>query len=406
MKEGKLALFGGQKVRVCPMPSRRLFGSDELKMVTRVFEDSWNSGLDFGYQGKYEALYTDAFCELQGGGYADAVSSGTAALFLGLKVLECDGHLSAGADIVLSPVTDPGGVAAVIVAGMNPIIADAAVGGFNMDENTFERALTQRTRVAIVTHVGGHAVDMRPILKLAKARAIKIIEDCSQAHGTKLRGQRVGGFGDIGVFSTMYSKAHATGGCGGLVYTKKQRYYRLARSLADRGKPFHRPRFDPKNPCEFLFPALNLNLDEVSCAIGLSTLAKLERTIEKRQKIVEKLEVEIGHLHSVSIHKPRVDCSPFFFFLTLRVDTAKIRVSKLRFARAVAAEGIPVNPDYRFVVSEWSWWKKNSTENADTPNALVFRNSSFNILFNENFDEEAVRDIARALSKVESYFLK
>ena len=99
--DGILAINGGPKVRDKPMPSRRLFGASELEAVREVFRDSWDCGIDFGYQGKYEKRYTDKFCEFQDGGYADAVSSGTAGIFVALKALD----LEAGSDVLVSPVT-------------------------------------------------------------------------------------------------------------------------------------------------------------------------------------------------------------------------------------------------------------------------------------------------------------
>ena len=63
----------------------------------------------------------------------------------------------------------------------------------------------------------------------------------------------------------MYRKAHATGGAGGVVYTRNEDLYRMVRAYSDRGKPFWRTDYDEKDPAQFLFPALNLHQDEISC---------------------------------------------------------------------------------------------------------------------------------------------
>ena len=380
------------------MPYRKLFGEDELEIVVKVFEDSWQQGVDFGFQGKYEILYTDAFCEFQGGGFADAVSSGTAAIYLALMALD----IEPGSDVIVSPVTDPGGVAPIITAGMTPVIADSSPDSFNIGPDEFERALTPDTSAAILTHVGGNPIDMDPILELARSKEIKIIEDCSQAHGTVYRGKRVGRFGDIGAFSTMFSKNHSTGGCGGLVYTENPDYYWLVRSLADRGKPFSSPDFDSKDPSESLFPALNFNLDELSCAIGLSTLSRLQETIDKRYQIARRMGEALQQSSVVFPLQTPLDCTPSLFFYTVEVAADRLRVSKEEFAKAVAAEGIDVNPHYRYLVSEWKWLQKYLKSEAQTPNAKRFRDRSFNILFNERYAEEEIRDITASILKVES----
>lgn len=402
MKRCELASNGGPKVRQKPFPYRRLFGENELEMVTRVFRDSWREGRDFGYQEKYEKLYTEKFCEFQGGGFADAVSSGTAAIYLAVKAVD----LEAGSDVIVSPVTDPGSVSPIIVAGMNPVIADSRPGSFNIGPDEFEKALTSSTRAALLTHVGGHPIDVEPILEIASSRGIKIIEDCSQAHGALYKGKRVGRFGDIAAFSTMFSKNHATGGCGGLVYTENEDYRWLIRSLADRGKPFRTADFDAKNPSEFLFPALNFNLDELSCAIGLSTLSRLQETIDRRYEIARKVETGLQESSVVFPCQTQADCKPSLFFLTIEVAVQKLKVPKKEFAEAVAAEGIWINPHYSYVLSEWKWLENYIKYKTPTPNAKSFRDRTFNILFNERFSDADIRDVISSILKVESVLAK
>ena len=101
MKTATLAIDGGKPIRQTPLPPRRVFGESELEMVKRVFEDSWKSGVDFFSQGKFEEQFTKKYCEFQGGGYADAVSSGTAAVYIALKALD----IEPGSDVIVSPTT-------------------------------------------------------------------------------------------------------------------------------------------------------------------------------------------------------------------------------------------------------------------------------------------------------------
>ena len=82
METVKLAINGGKPVRQTSLPSRRIFGESELEMVKNVFKHSWDSGIDFGFQGKFEEQFTKKFSDFQGGGYADAVCSGGAQFML------------------------------------------------------------------------------------------------------------------------------------------------------------------------------------------------------------------------------------------------------------------------------------------------------------------------------------
>lgn len=401
MKKNDLAIHGGTKVRSEPMPFRKVFGEDELKAVTRVFHESWQEGVDFGFQNRFEEEFTTSFCRFQGGGFADAVSSGTAAVYLAIKALE----LEPGSVVIVSPVTNPGGVMPVAVQDVKLALPDAAPGRFNLSVDEFEKAITPETRAAVLTHLGGDAIDLAPIIDIARARNIRIVEDCSQAHGTIYRGKRVGTFGDIAAFSTMYSKTLATGGTGGIVYTENEELYWKVRSHADRGKPFDRPGFDLKNSREYLFPALNFNQDELSCAIGTSVLGKLQGIIDSRHEIAGKIDLALASTAAIrpaGLELP--DSRSSVFFHTVVMDLEKISVSKKEFVDALAAEGISINGDYRDITCEWGWIPECTVNFAPTRNAVNFRDRTFNILFNEHFTDREVDDILTAIKKVEAVY--
>lgn len=397
-----LAIDGGTPVRTQPMPPRRLFGEAELAAVESVFRRSWETGADFGFQGEAETAYTNAFCQMQGGGFADAVASGTLATFVALQALD----LPAGSEILCSPVTDPGAVSAILLAGHRPRLIDAAPHGWNVGPAEFEAACTPTTRAAIVTHVGGVPVDMPPIVMCAARHGMVLLEDCSQAHGATLHGQAVGTFGAMAIFSTMFSKLHATGGCGGLVYTQDEALYRHLRARADRGKPFWEDGFNPRHPDTFCYPALNSNLDELSCAIGHSTLRRLPDMLAARRRIAAQLDVALHELPMLQPVAATADTGASPFFHTVRVNTARITVPPHQFAKALQAEGIPVNPDYRYVVAEWHWLRPHLPADQRTPNATAFRQQAFNILFHERFTDSDVRDIIAALRKVATAYKK
>jgi len=398
--KSELALHGGSPVRRKPLPYRRLFDREEISQVMAVFQDSWERRQDFGFQGSFEEEYTKAFADYQGGGYADGVCSGTAALYIALRALE----LEAGSEVILSPVTDPGCVSPVIMQGFRPVIADAEPGGFNVGPEQFESAISAHTRAAVLTHLGGLPIDIEPIVQLAEEHNIALVEDCSQAHGAEVRGRKVGCWGRMAAFSTGFPKNHATGGCGGVVYTRGEQLYWRARAHADRGKSFNEKRFDPKNPDTFLGPGLNLNLDELSAAIGTSTLKKLNPTIRRRAAIVD--QINKGLAASAILHplKPALNTRPSYFFHTVSVDSSALQVDKNRFAKAVQAEGIGINPDYRYMLSEWTWLVPYLRAGSTTPNAAAFRNESFNILFHERFTDEDIEDVIKAILKVEGAF--
>ena len=100
------------------------------------------------------------------------------------------------------------------------------------------------------------------------------------------------------------------------------------------------------------------------------------------------------------------DTKPSIFFHTVGVKVEKLKVSKVQFANAIAAEGLTLNTDYRDITCEWKWISNYVTNYAKTQNALSFRNRSFNILFNENYGDKEIKDIIKSILKVERFYTK
>lgn len=400
IQKSDLAIHGGAKVRSEPMPPRMAFGDAEFQAIEELFAHYKNRKCDFGYQDTYERFYTEAFVQYQGvDGFADAVSTGTAALFVAIAALQ----LPPGSHVIVSPITDPGTISAIILNQLVPVLADSSPNSYNMGIEQFEERITESTRAVVVVHAAGVAAPVDSISQAARELGIYVVEDCSQAHGAKLNGQKVGTFGDIAASSTMYRKALATGGCGGIVFTRNQELYNLARACADRGKPFWHPDFDAKDSTKFLFPALNFNLDEISCAIGLNSLKKLDETIKKRNHFLQNLNEAIN-LHSKVCHPTPFSSENSPFFHPIFVDINRISCSKQDFAKAIQSEGVDLNPHYMYAISECPWIKPYLTDDFDCTNALNSRNISFNILFNENYGIKEVEDITAAILKVEQVY--
>lgn len=393
----ELAITGGRPVRDWRMPARRALGPDEERRIAECLAYYRERGDDPGYQDHFEALYCEAFSRFMGGGYADAVATGTTSIFVALAAL----NLPKGAQVLCSPVTDAGTLSAIVLNGLTPRLMDARPGGFNVGFAEFEARLIPEVKAAVVVHSLGQACpDIGAIVERAHRTGVRVVEDCSQSHGATLDGRPVGAFGDIAAFSTMYRKAHMTGASGGVVYSRDLDLHRMALAHADRGKPSWLEGFDYRDPGQFLFPALNLHTDELSCAIGLASLERLPATIAARLAFVARLEERMAERCSICRplgHTP--GDSPFV--QPILVDTARLTRDKTAFARAIRAEGIDLNPHYQYVVADWPFLRPYLADDFDTPNARTIRDASFCLYLNENYGPEEAEDCAEAMRKVE-----
>lgn len=397
--EPRLAIAGGEPTRREPMPPRSAFGPDELAAIQEVIAYYKEKRLDPGYQGIFEKRYTDAFVELMGGGYADAVATGTAALFVAIAAL----GLPAGSEVIVSPITDPGSIGAIVLNRLVPRVADSEPDSYNIGVEQFVSRITPNVRAVMVVHSIGRAADIVAITNEAHARGIRVIEDCSQSHGARVNGRPVGTFGDIAAFSTMYRKAHVAGSSGGIVYSRNLDLFRQALAHADRGKPRWRDDFSDYDPNGFLFPALNLHTDEISCGIGLASLHRLQNTILRRLIFVAEFT---GRMRDrCKICRPygySPSDSPFVY--PVIVDPDRITCTKREFAEAVLAEGIGLNPHYQYLVVDWPWLRPHLADEFETANARSIRDRSFCLYLNENYGIREASDCTKAIVKVERHF--
>ncbi len=398
----KLQILEEKKDCKIIMPARMAFGQEELQAVQELYEHYRRKNADFGYQGDYEKMYADAFVRYMGvDGFADGVCTGTAALFVAIASLQ----LKPGSHVIVSAIADPGTISAIILNQLNVVVADNAPNCYNMGVEEFKREITDKTKAVIVVHAAGKAAPMDQIMKIAKGKGLLVIEDCSQAHGAKYQGKKVGTFGDVAAFSTMYSKAHSTGGCGGIIFTQDKKRYDLIRACADRGKPFFKENFEEKNPGTFLFPALNLNINEISCAIGLKSLAKLDGVIKRRLAFLKNLKKALDKESRIfRILDLSDDDSPFF--QPIWVDLKKINCSKVQIAHAIKEEGVGLNPHYQYVVSQWPWVKNYLGNACECKNAIAYRDQTFNLLLNERYGAKELKIILNAFKRAEQKLSK
>jgi len=199
-----LAVDGGQPVRTTPLPSWPVFDKAELDAAREVL----TSGQVNYWTGGHGRAFEREFAAAAGTTYAVAVANGTVALELALRSLE----IGPGHEVIVPAATFIATASAVVRCGATPVIADVDVHTQCLTRETIEPRVTSRTRAIIVVHLAGHPAELAPVLRLAEARKIRVVEDCAQAHGARYFGQPVGSFGDIAAWSFCQDKIMTTAG--------------------------------------------------------------------------------------------------------------------------------------------------------------------------------------------------
>lgn len=188
------------------------FGPDHR----RLFEDLERMILDGEYVLTKEVTsFLKNFANFVEAGFACGTNSGTDALILAMKVL----NIGPGDEVITQANTFHATVAAIKFVGATPVLVDADDENYLMDITRVEESISSLCKAIIPVHLYGKPSPMKAIVELATKYNLSVIEDCAQAHGSKLDDQYVGTFGKIGCFSFHPSKNLAAAGDGGCIVT-------------------------------------------------------------------------------------------------------------------------------------------------------------------------------------------
>jgi dTDP-4-amino-4,6-dideoxygalactose transaminase len=221
-----------------------------------------------GQVAEFEAEFA-AFC---GAAYAVGVASGTDALHLALRAA----GIAPGDEVVTTANAGVPGTCAIELAGARPRFVDVDPTTHNMSPGQLADTVTDRTRAILVVHLYGQPADMEPILSVARARGLIVIEDAAQAHGAEYAGRRVGTLGQLGCFSFYPTKNLGAFGDGGAVVTDDP-------ELADRLRQLR--QYGWKQQYYATLRGVNSRLDELQAAILRTKLPYLTDWVARRREI-------------------------------------------------------------------------------------------------------------------------
>lgn len=216
-------------------------------------------------------LFEGEFARFCGAKYAVGVASGTAALHLAL--LACG--VGPGDEVITTPFTFIATTEAISHCGAWPVFADIDPNYYTIDPAQIEQKITSRTKAVVPVHLYGQPADMAPIMELAQAYNLKVIEDAAQAHGAEYRLQRVGSVGNAACFSFYPGKNLGAYGDAGMVTTNDEEIAHHVRLLRNHGR---------ESKYEHLMEGYGERLDTLQAAILRVKLRHLEAWIQARRE--------------------------------------------------------------------------------------------------------------------------
>lgn len=233
------------------------------------------------WTGELGKLFEVKYAKSVGKKHGIALSNGTVALELALRVLD----VKAGDEVIVTSRSYVASASCVLLLGAVPVFADVDFETGNISVESIESLITDKTKAIIPVHIGGWPCDMPAIMALANQHDLKVVEDCAQAHGAMVAGKPVGAWGHASIFSFCQDKIISTGGEGGMLLLDDTHAYKSAWAYKDIGRSYDAV-FQKDHPAGFRWltesAGSNFRMTEFQAAIGLKQLVKLPRWISKR----------------------------------------------------------------------------------------------------------------------------
>lgn len=296
-------------------------------------------GTVFDYSGKAPVTELEhEFATLHGQAHVVSFNSGTSALFAAM----CAVGVTEGDEVLVPNLTFLASASPLLWLGAHAVLVDSSRDEPSIGPDAIAQAITSRTRAVVVTHLFGNPVDVSAITEICRSHNLKLIEDCSHAHASRVGPDRVGTFGDVSIYSIGAGKL-VSGGHGGLLVTRDQSIRDLA-LLIGHFKP--RTRVDVLSPelrsyAEFALGG-NLRLSPLAAALALDHLRSLDALSDARCANATVIDQALdGLLIPVRSPMPRENRS--HFDLVYRLPPEIPTSARDELVRKLGAVGIPAS---------------------------------------------------------------
>lgn len=285
----------------------------EIDAVAEVIRSGW-IGL-----GPKTREFEEQFAKYIGVKHAIALNSCTAALHLALALYD----FPKGSEVITSPITFVSTAFAPLYNGLTPVFADIQEQTLNIDPNDIRKKITPKTKAIIPVHYGGHPCDLKEIQEIAEQHHLVVIEDAAHACGSAYWGKNIGASENLACFSFAAIKNLSTGD-GGMITTnddtfnehlRKLRWTGISSSTFARASQDHYKWDYGVDELGYKF-----HMTDISAAIGLVQLRKLEQSNARRNEIFRQYNHGLADLSwlQIPIHKPGIRSSCHNY--TMKID--------------------------------------------------------------------------------------
>ncbi len=300
------------------------FDKNEEKAVIDVLRSGWV------FQGSKVEIFENMVKKYVGSNYAVAVSSGTTALYLSLKIL----GIGEDDEVILPSFTFIACANVVVQLGAVPVFADIDPLTLNIDPKDIEKKITKKTKGIMVVDQVGLPADLDEVKKICKKYKLFLLEDAACAFGSIYKGKMVGSIADITCFS-FHPRKNLTTGEGGVITTNIQKWAERVKVLRNHG-------IDSNGNYQAF--GYNFRMTDIQAAIGIEQVKKIDRLIKKRYILSQRYNKAFKNLKTIILPYIPKNRKTNWQSYILRLKEGKGRAKLIQSFKnkgVVVKEGIP-----------------------------------------------------------------
>ena len=341
------------------MPGYEVLDNKEFEQISQIFKKSktlFRMGFDKQRKGIFKVKeFEQNFAKKFKSRYALAVTSGTAALRVGLSTLD----IKPGDEVITQSFTFVATVEAIIEARANPVCTEIDE-TLNMDPKDLLKKITKKTKAVVVVHMLGVPARLDKIKEICRKKNLVLIEDTAWGCGGKFKNKFLGTWGDIGAFSFDFAKTITTGE-GGMLLFKSKKKYELAKAWHDHGHENNPklPRWEDSRKKS----GFNFRMTEMQGAVGIAQLKKLELILKMQRKNHDKIWSHIKNIPSIKKREypitSKISADALIFFLKNKKMAVKCRSELLK--NKISTKILPEAYTWHFA-KEWTHIKELNTK--------------------------------------------
>jgi dTDP-4-amino-4,6-dideoxygalactose transaminase len=367
-------------------------GDVEIESVVETLRSGWLT------TGSKVKRFEEDFSKYLGCSHAVAVNSCTAALHLALDAI----GIHDGDEVIVPTMTFTATAEVVLYFKAKPVLVDCQRDTLNLDPNQIAAAITPKTKAIIPVHFGGQPCNMEPILKIAKAHKLHVIEDAAHALPASYEGKKIGTIGDITCFS-FYATKTITTGEGGMATTENSEWAERMRMMSLHGishDAWKRYTKEGSWYYEVLCPGFKYNLTDIAAAIGIEQLSKCTEFWKARKRIAYVYDKCFADLPEIQIPSCQPNLEHAWHLYVIQLNLERLKISRNQFIEALREKGIGTSVHFIPLHLHPYYRNKFGYKPEDFPNASAVYDQIVSLPIYPKMTEADVESVIGAVSKI------